>query len=76
MSARKIVASERIPPWNKTAVTLTYPFKMKVMRTITTSTILEMYMRAVTDFESFRTGILTLRVWKARMMPTTCRSPR
>ncbi|CAI8033792.1 hypothetical protein GBAR_LOCUS19061 [Geodia barretti] len=49
---------------------------MKEIRTITTSTIMEMYMRAVTDFESFRIGILTLRVWKARMMPTTCSSPR
>ena len=29
-------------------------------------------MRAVTDLESFRIGILTLRVWKARIIPTSC----
>ena len=52
-----------IPPENTAALRLMQLLEMSVMSTITTSVMLDMQIRAV---------ILTLRVLKARIIPTTC----
>ena len=59
---RKKVARTMIPPEIRDVLISIWPLRMNVMSTITTSTILEMYIMVVTDFESLRTVILTLRV--------------